>query len=90
MQMPSAAMEWAQESLGRCELGAERRSRRRVTVGAQLASHAGESPVVRGVAIQRRWLLGNAQVTPSAIAEGGFQATGDWWADAAGARRTRG
>ena len=45
-------------------------------------------PRVRGVAIQRRRLLGNAQVTPSAIAEGGFQATaalaaqtpGDWWA----------
>ena len=45
-------------------------------------------PRVRGVAIQRRRLLGNAQVTPSAIAAGGFQATaalaaqtpGDWWA----------
>ena len=32
-------------------------------------------PRVRGVAIQRRRLLGNAQVTPSAIAAGGFQAT---------------
>ena len=93
MQVPSAAMERAQESFGRCELGAERRSRRRVTVGAQLASHAGESPA-------RAWrgdtaanegayrLLGHAQVTPSAIAAGGFQATaalaaqtpGDWWA----------
>ena len=45
-------------------------------------------PRVRGVVIQRRRLLGNAQVTPSAIAAGGFQATaalaaqppGDWWA----------
>ena len=44
MQVPRAAREWAQESLGRGELGAERRSRRRVTLGAQLASHAGESP----------------------------------------------
>ncbi len=56
MQVPSAAMAWAQESFGRCELGDERRLRRRVTVGAQLASHAGESPARawRGVAIQRR------------------------------------
>ena len=44
-------------------------------------------PRVRGVAIQRRRLLGNAQVTPSAIAAGGCQAAalaaqtpGDWWA----------
>ena len=45
-------------------------------------------PRVRGVAIPRRRWLGNAQVTPNAIAEGGFQATaalaaqtpGDWWA----------
>ena len=44
MQVSRAAGEWAQESLGRGELGAERRIRRRVTVGAQLASHAGESP----------------------------------------------
>ena len=44
MQVPRAAMEWAQESFGRGELEAERRLRRRVTVGAQLASHAGESP----------------------------------------------
>ena len=80
MQVPSAALEWAQESFGRGELGAERRIRRRVTVGAQLASHAGESPA-------RAWrgdtaanegayrLLGHAQVTPRAIVEGGFQAT---------------
>ena len=44
MQVPRAAMKRAQESLGRGELGAERRTRRRVTLGAQLASHAGESP----------------------------------------------
>ena len=44
MQVPRAAGERAQESLGRGELGAERRSRRRVTLGAPLASHAGESP----------------------------------------------
>ena len=77
MQVPRAALERAQESFGRGELGAERRSRRRVTLGAPLASHAGESPARawRGVAILRRRLLGHAQVTPSAFAEGGFQAT---------------
>ena len=94
MQVPSAAGEWAQESFGRGELGAERRTRRRVTLAAQLASHAGESPAGawRGDTAANEGayrLLGNAQVTPSAFAAGGFQAAalaaqtpGNWWADA--------
>ena len=69
MQVPRAAMAWAQESFGRCELGDERRIRRRVTLGAQLASHAGESPAGawRGDTAANEGayrLLGNAQVTP--------------------------
>ena len=80
MQVPSAALEWAQESFGRCELGDERRTRRLVSLGAQLACHAGESPAraCRGDTAANEGayrLLRNAQVTPRAIAEGGFQAT---------------
>ena len=78
MQVPSAAGEWAQESLGRGELGAARRTRRRVTLAAQLASHAGESPAGawRGDTAANEGayrLLGNAQVTPSAFAAGAFR-----------------
>ena len=61
-----------------------------MTLGAQLASHGGESPAGawRGDTAANEGayrLLGNAQVTPSAIAAGGFQALaaqtpGDWWA----------
>ena len=91
MQVPRAAMAWAQESFGRCELGDERRTRRLVTLGAQLASHAGESPAraCRGDTAANEGvyrLLRNGQVTPRAIAEGGFQAAlaaqtpGDWLA----------
>ena len=72
MQVPRAAMERAQESFGRCELGAERRLRRRVTVGAQLASHAGDTAANEGA----YRLLGNAQATAALAA----QTPGDWWA----------
>ena len=74
-------MAWAQESFGRGELGAERRTRRRVTLAAPLASHAGESPAGawRGdtAANEEAYrLLGNAQATAALAA----QTPGDWWA----------
>lgn len=74
------AAEWAQENFGECELGDKRRSARLVRMASDLARHAGSSLLRscdgdEAAAEGLYRLLRNAEVDPSAMAEGGFQAT---------------
>jgi Transposase DNA-binding len=71
--------EWAQENFGGCELGDKRRGAGLVWIAGDLARHAGSSlpkscdgDEAAAEGLYR--LLRNEEVTPSAIAEGGFQA----------------
>lgn len=80
MQVAEESVRWAREIFGECELGDERRTRRLVKLGAQLAAHAGQAPVsaCRGdpAACEGAYrLLRNDEVRPEAIAAGGFAAT---------------
>lgn len=72
--------EWAQENFGECELGDKRRSTRLVRIAGDLARHAGSSLLKscagdEAAAEGMYRLLRNAEVAPSAIADGGFEAT---------------
>jgi Transposase DNA-binding len=74
------AAEWAEEIFGECELGDKRRSARLVRMASDLARHAGSSLLRscdgdEAAAEGLYRLLRNAEVEPSAMAEGGFQAT---------------
>ena len=74
------AAEWAQENFCDCELGDKRRGARLVRIARDLARHAGSSLLKscdgdEAAAEGLYRLLRNAEVDPSAIAEGGFQAT---------------
>ena len=74
------AAEWAQENFGECELGDKRRSARLVRMASDLARHSGSSLLRscdgdEAAAEGLYRLLRNAEVDPSAMAEGGFQAT---------------
>ena len=73
------AGQWAQENFGGCDLGDKRRDARLVRVAGDLARHAGSSLLKscdgdEAAAEGMYRLLRNEEVTPSAIAEGGFQA----------------
>ena len=72
--------QWAQENFGDCELGDKRRDARVVRMAGYLARHAGSSLLKscggnEAAAKGMVRLLRNEDVDPSAIAEGGFQAT---------------
>lgn len=72
--------QWAQENFGECELGDKRRSARLVRMAGDLARHAGSSLLKscdgdEAAAEGMYRLLRNAEIAPSAIADGGFAAT---------------
>lgn len=74
------AGQWAQENFGGCDLGDKRRDARLVRMAGDLARHAGSSLLKscdgdEAAAEGMYRLLRNEGVDPSAIAEGGFQAT---------------
>jgi hypothetical protein len=74
------AEQWAQENFGDCDLGDKRRDARVVRMAGDLARHAGSSLLKscdgdEAAAEGMYRLLRNKAVDPSAIADGGFQAT---------------
>jgi len=80
MELERNTERWAEQVFGGCELGDVRRTRRLMTMAAQLAAHAGEAPsrACRGDAAANEGayrLLRNKAVAPEAIAAGGFRAT---------------
>ncbi|MDR2155392.1 MAG: IS4 family transposase [Burkholderiaceae bacterium] len=77
--MTSEDRRWAQQMFGSCDLGDARRTRRLEDVAARLASHAGDSLASscqssKAAALGAYRLIGNDNVCPQAIAEGGFAA----------------
>ena len=78
----SDARVWAEQTFGLCQLGDARRTARLVKLGGALAKQVGSSPsrACGGDAAANEGayrLLRNDAVTPEAIAEGGFAATGE-------------